>query len=107
MLVRLSKYTVVCSLALILSACGLLKPYEAELGQGNFVRADQVEQITLGQTTDQVSFILGTPMLSGLDTEHRWIYTTYSDESGYASLVIEFTDGKVSNISQSENLNLN
>lgn len=104
MLLRLSNYVLLCSFTLALSACGLLKPYEAELGQGNSVKSEQIEQIEIGLTKEQVSFILGTPMLSGLDTEHRWIYTTFSEESGYASLVIEFENGLVSNLKTSESL---
>ncbi|TCS43248.1 outer membrane protein assembly factor BamE [Reinekea marinisedimentorum] len=104
MLFRLSKYVLLCSFTLALSACGLLKPYEAELGQGNSVKSDQLEQIEIGLTKEQVAFILGTPMLSGLDPEHRWIYTTFSEDNGYASLVIEFADGLVSNINTSDNL---
>jgi outer membrane protein assembly factor BamE len=93
-----------CSCLFALSACGLLKPYEAELGQGNFVRSEQVEQIEIGLTKEQVTFILGTPMLSGLDPEQHWIYTTFSEENGYASLVIEFENNVVSNLKFSDTL---
>ncbi|TXR54364.1 outer membrane protein assembly factor BamE [Reinekea thalattae] len=103
MFIRLSKYALFFSFSLILTSCGLLKPYQAELGQGNFVQQEQLDQLSIGMTKDQVTFLLGTPMLSGLDTEQHWIYTTYSDAAGYASLVIEFTEGNVSAIRLSDN----
>jgi len=84
----------------ILSACGILKPYESELGQGNFIRAEQVAQLEIGQTPEQVVFILGTPLLTGEEPTHRWTYPTFETETGYSNLVINFADGVVVNFSK-------
>lgn len=97
---RLSK-TVLIFLGIIsLTGCLLFEPYEAELGQGNFIRAEQLQELTIGQTQEQVAFLLGTPLLTGEQADERWIYPTYSESEGYQKLLITFTDGVVSNIEQ-------
>lgn len=95
---RLSKSLLIFFGIISLSGCLLLEPYEPELGQGNFIREDQLEELSLGQTQEQVSFLLGTPLLTGEQPQERWIYTTYSDAEGYRRLLVSFTDGLVSNI---------
>lgn len=98
MRVRL-KTLIVCLLAgPLISACSLLKPYQAELGQGNFVRAEQIAQLEVGQTAQQVLFILGKPLLSGEDPSQRWIYTLFNEADGYRNLIINFEQGLVSEI---------
>ena len=83
-----------------ITACSILKPYQAELGQGNFILDSQIELLATGQTAKQVLFILGTPLLTGELRDLRWHYPTYKDESGYSMLTIEFENGLVSNITQ-------
>jgi outer membrane protein assembly factor BamE len=83
-----------------ITACSILKPYEPELGQGNFIRDTQINQLEIGQTPKQVTFILGTALLTGENTEQHWVYPTYSDADGYSKLIVIFTDGLVSDIQQ-------
>jgi len=97
---RLSKFGLLCLAAFILSACGFLKPYQAELGQGNVIRAEQIGQLAVGQTPEQVTFILGSPLLTGEQAQLRWLYPMYDTEAGYSNLIIYFSDGRVSNIEQ-------
>ena len=100
MTLRISKSIVFCLLIVSINSCALFKPYEAELGQGNFIRDEKREQLAIGQTQAQVAFLLGTPQLTGEFPRQRWIYPTYSDDTGYQELIIEFTDGTVSAIEQ-------
>jgi outer membrane protein assembly factor BamE len=81
-----------------ISACSILQPYQPSLGQGNFLRESQVEQLEVGQTPKQVMLLLGTPLLTGELTDRRWIYPTYEDDLGYKQLIIEFQAGVVSSI---------
>lgn len=85
-----------------ISACSILEPYEANLGQGNFVRAEQVAQLEVGQTPKQVMLILGSPLLTGENSEQRWIYTSYDEQTGYSKLIVNFSNGLVSAIEQED-----
>lgn len=98
MLSRLTQFALICCAALAVSSCSSLKPYQAELKQGNFIRAEQVEQLDIGQTPAQVSFILGTPLITGEQPDARWVYPSYSQSTGYDTLIIEFENGLVSDI---------
>lgn len=95
---RLSKTLLICCGVVSITGCILLTPYEAELGQGNFIRTEQIEEVSVGQTSDQVAFLLGTPLLTGETPSQRWVYTTFSEAEGYKKLIIYFTDGVVSDI---------
>ena len=97
---RLSKFGLLCLVALVLSACGLLQPYQAELGQGNVIRPEQIDQLALGQTPEQVAFILGSPLLTGEQAQLRWLYPRYSTQAGYSNLTVYFSAGRVANIEQ-------
>ncbi|EAR07497.1 outer membrane protein assembly factor BamE [Reinekea blandensis] len=97
---RLSKTLFICLGIIALNGCILLEPYEAELGQGNYIREEQLQELEIGQTGEQVSFLLGTPLLTGEQTAQRWVYPTYSETQGYQKLFVYFTDGVVSGIEQ-------
>jgi len=97
---RLSKFGLLCLVAFALSACGLLQPYQAELGQGNVIRPEQISQLALGQTPEQVTFILGSPLLTGEQPRVRWLYPMYDTQTGYSNLTVYFVAGRVSSIEQ-------
>lgn len=78
----------------------MLRPYEAGISQGNLLLDDQTSQLEKGMTQAQVQFILGTPMLTASDSDAVWIYPTYSRETGYANLIVEFEEGLVSAIKE-------
>lgn len=99
---RLSKTLLICCGVVSITGCVLLSPYQAELGQGNFIRQAQLQELATGQSADQVSFLLGTPLLTGEQPDQRWVYTTYSEEEGYQQLVVHFEDGVVSRIETPE-----
>ncbi len=97
---RLSNFGLLCLVAFALSACGMLQPYQAELGQGNVVRPEQIDQLIIGQTPEQVTFILGSPLLTGEQTQVRWVYPIYDSATGFSNLIIYFSAGRVANIEQ-------
>ena len=49
-----------CVILNFLAGCGLV--YRPDLAQGNYIDAQQVTQLKLGMTRDQVVFIMGSPM---------------------------------------------
>src|SRR5690606_23771265 len=68
-----------------LSACGGTKwgfPYRADVQQGNWVTAEQVERLETGMTREQVRYILGTPTLQDIFHADRWDYPYYN-KPGY------------------------
>ncbi|WP_394168814.1 outer membrane protein assembly factor BamE [Saccharospirillum alexandrii] len=87
--------------SLTLSACTLLTPYQPELKQGNFVKEEQLQQLTPGMSTEQVQFLLGTPMLTGEDPQNRWVYPILDEEGEYRTVTVEFEGSSVARISRS------
>jgi outer membrane protein assembly factor BamE len=49
-------------------------PYRPDIQQGNFVSSEQLAQLKVGQTKEQVRFVLGTPLLQDVFHENRWDY---------------------------------
>ncbi len=73
---------------LLLTACGEMPKLEApsfavedyfssyrlDVRQGNFVTQEMVSQLKVGQTREQVRFVLGTPLLTDPFHDSRWDY---------------------------------
>ncbi len=55
----------------------VFSPYRPDIQQGNFVSQEMLAQLKVGQTRDQVKFILGTPLLTDLFHAERWDYPFY------------------------------
>lgn len=51
-----------------------LTPYRVPIQQGNFVSQEMVAQLKEGLTREQVSSLLGTPLLTDMFHEDRWDY---------------------------------
>lgn len=52
----------------------IVTPYRIDIQQGNFITADMVTKLAVGQTREQVRFILGTPLLADVFHANRWDY---------------------------------
>jgi len=52
-------------------------PYRPDVQQGNFVSQEMIEQVKVGQTREQILFILGTPLLTDMFHKDRWDYPFY------------------------------
>ncbi len=55
----------------------VFSPYRPDIQQGNFVSQEMLSQLKVGQTRDQVKFILGTPLLTDVFHADRWDYPFY------------------------------
>lgn len=80
----------------------LLTPYRIDIRQGNFVTQEMVAQLKLGQSRDQVRFILGSSLLADPFHSDRWDYVYRFQpgrgESQQRRLSVYFTDAKLSRI---------
>lgn len=52
----------------------IITPYRMPIQQGNFVTQDLVDKLAVGQTREQVRFILGSPLLTDVFHAKRWDY---------------------------------
>ncbi|MBQ2382201.1 MAG: outer membrane protein assembly factor BamE [Succinivibrio sp.] len=68
------------SLSFLTTSCA----YRADLVQGNYVEQDLVNQISAGMSTEQVRYVLGSPMLIDPYDKSRWYYINFYRE-GWSS----------------------
>ncbi|MFZ5502241.1 MAG: outer membrane protein assembly factor BamE [Pseudomonadota bacterium] len=66
-------------ISVLLTACNslsvpLLSPYKMDIRQGNFVTAEMRDQLKLGMTSQQVRYVLGTPIIHDAFHGNRWDY---------------------------------
>ena len=86
---------------LLLGSAGCV--YRMPVQQGNFLDPGLVEQLQVGMTRTQVSFLLGTPMIpSGFDAD-RWDYFYYVNYRRLkkpltSRLTVYFAEDKVARI---------
>jgi outer membrane protein assembly factor BamE len=77
----------------------VFSPYRPDIQQGNFVSQEMLAQLKVGQTREQVRFILGTPLLTDAFHANRWDYPFYlargNGELTTARVSVFFKDDKV------------
>ena len=77
----------------------VFSPYRPDIQQGNFVTEEMLKQLKLGQTRDQVRFILGSPLLQDAFHKDRWDYPFYlargNGELTTSRVTVYFKDNKV------------
>lgn len=59
----------------LLSASGCV--FRASISQGNIVEQEDLDQLAVGMTQNQVRFLLGTPMINDPFHADRWDYIYY------------------------------
>jgi len=106
MLIR--KSIVLFSLCLALAtASGCV--YRATISQGNLVEQEDLDQVEIGMTRNQIRFLLGTPMVDDPFHQGRWDYIYYlkigRKDAGFKRWVsIFFVDDRVSEIRKEQEL---
>ncbi len=74
-----------------------------DIPQGNHLKVEQIEQLELGMSTNQVKFLLGSPALVDLYRPNDWHYIYYfkSGQDGSVEqrrMTLTFTKGLLTNI---------
>lgn len=62
---------------------GWLSPYRADVLQGNVITQEQVAQLRVGLSREQVAGLLGTPLLQSVFHGNRWDYVFTWARQGY------------------------
>lgn len=77
----------------------IFSPYRPDIQQGNFISQEMLNQLQVGQSRDQVRFILGTPLLTDVFHPDRWDYPFYlargNSELTTSRVTVFFKDDKV------------
>ena len=80
----------------------VFSPDRPDIQQGNFVSQEMLGQLKLGQSRDQVKFILGTPLLTDAFHADRWDYPFYlargSGELTTSRVTVYFKDDQLARI---------
>jgi outer membrane protein assembly factor BamE len=84
--------------------------YRASISQGNLIKAEDLAQVEVGMTKNQVRFLLGTPMIDDPFNKERWDYIYYlklqRDDATFKRWVsVFFEDNVVSEIRRDQELN--
>lgn len=84
--------------------------YRANMSQGNIVIEEDLDQVELDMTRNQVRFLLGTPMVDDPFHLDRWDYVYYvkigrRDATAKRWVSILFTDERVTEIRRDQELN--
>lgn len=95
-------------LATLLVASGCV--YRANISQGNIVVEEDLDQVELDMTRNQVRFLLGTPMIDDPFHANRWDYVYYvkigrRDATAKRWVSIMFVDDRVAEIRRDQELN--
>ncbi len=51
--------------------------YRQSISQGNLIEQDDLDQVEIGMTRNQIRFLLGTPMVDDPFHRDRWDYVYY------------------------------
>ena len=51
--------------------------YRSSIAQGNLIEQEDLDQVEVGMTRNQVRFLLGTPMIDDPFHKNRWDYVYY------------------------------
>jgi outer membrane protein assembly factor BamE len=83
--------------------------YRANISQGNVIKQEDLDQVEVGMTMNQVRFLLGTPMIDDPFSRNRWDYVYYlkiarKDAVMKRWVSVYFEDEKVTLIKQDQNL---
>ena len=83
--------------------------YRANISQGNIVEEEDLDQVEVGMTRNQVRFLLGTPMVDDPFHRDRWDYVYYikigrNDATAKRWVTILFEGDTVSEIQRNRDL---
>jgi len=79
-----NKYFLLILSAALLSCggCSSFSPYKMEIRQGNYVTPEMRKKVRIGMSRQQVSSVLGSPLVSDVFHANRWDYIYSFAEQG-------------------------
>ena len=94
-------------LGMLATASGCV--YRANISQGNIVEEEDLDQVEIGMTRNQVRFLLGTPMVADPFHQDRWDYMYYvkigrNDATAKRWVTILFDEETVTDIQRNREL---
>ena len=83
--------------------------YRASISQGNLIKQEDLDQVEVGMTRNQVRFLLGTPMIDDPFHAERWDYVYFvrigrNDAAHKRWVTIDFNDDIVTEIRKDQEL---
>jgi len=84
-------------LIFLISSCSSFSFYKVPVTQGNIFEEEDIEKLQVGQSMDQVQFILGSPMIKDPFHSNRWDYLnliTVGDEKIVEKKLVVILDDK-------------
>lgn len=91
--------------AVLMTGCTLFDPlvYKIDIPQGNFIEQQDVNELRVGMSHEQVAYVLGEPVADDVFRNDEWHYV-YRLKPGHGDvvrrhLVVHFSDGQLSHIS--------
>jgi outer membrane protein assembly factor BamE len=72
----MTRYLII-AIALISLAAASGCVYRQNIAQGNIIKQEDLDQVEMGMTRNQVRFLLGTPMVDDPFHKDRWDYVYY------------------------------
>lgn len=102
-----NKLILIVSLLMLALASGCV--YRQTISQGNLIKQEDLDQVEVGMTRNQIRFLLGTPMVDDPFHANRWDYVYYlkvgrKDAVAQRWVSIFFADDKVSEIRDGQEL---
>lgn len=67
---------------LSISGCSSFYPYKMEIRQGNYITPEMRKKIKVGMSRQQVSSVLGSPLVNDVFHANRWDYIYRLEEKG-------------------------
>jgi outer membrane protein assembly factor BamE len=95
------------SLVAVLLSTGCV--YRATISQGNIIKQEDLDQLEIGMTRNQVRFLLGTPMVDDPFHADRWDYVYYlkigRDDATFKRWIsVFFVEDRVSELRKDQEL---
>lgn len=101
---KVIKLCLISLLIIVLSNCSPLGPQYRNIQQGNLIDDEDLEQLSIGMDKEQVTDILGSPLLNDTFDPDRWEYVYSREVKGRIitqyHIIIEFQNNRIVNIEE-------